>query len=62
MGGRTGYLGVIITRSRAFKCSLHHAKKLFYRSANAIFGKIGRIASEAVVLHSGVISAKHWGI
>ena len=44
------YLDVIIMRSRAFKCSLHHAKKLFYRSANAIFGEIGRIASEEVVL------------
>ena len=34
-----------------FKCSLSHAKKLFYRSANAIFGEIERIASEEVVLH-----------
>jgi len=30
--------------------NLHHAKKLFYRSANAIFGEIGRLASEEVVL------------
>ena len=37
--------------SRLFKCSLSHAKKLFYCSANAIFGEIGRIASEEVVLH-----------
>ena len=37
-------------RSRAFKCSLHHAKKLFYRSANVIFGEIGRMASEEVAL------------
>ena len=44
------YLGIVILRSRMFKCSLAHAKKLFYRSANAIFGKIGRIASEQVVL------------
>jgi len=44
------YLAVIIMRSRAFKCSPHHAKKLFYRSSNAIFGEIGRIASEEVVL------------
>jgi len=36
--------------SRALKCSLHRAKKLFYRSANAIFSEIGRIASEEVVL------------
>jgi len=37
-------------RFRVFICSLSHAKKLFYRSANAIFGKIGRTASEEVVL------------
>jgi len=44
------YLGVTVLRSRVFKCSLSHAKKLFYRSANAIFGEIGRSASEEVVL------------
>ena len=37
-------------RSRVFKCSLDHAKKGFYRAANAIFGKVGRIASEEVIL------------
>ena len=42
------YLGVFIVRSRLFKCSLDHAKKSFYRSANAIFGKVGRLASEEV--------------
>jgi len=45
------YLGVTIVCSRFFKCSLSHAKKLFYCSANAIFGEIGQIASEEVVLH-----------
>jgi len=34
----------------AFKCSLLHAKKLLYRSANELFGKIGRIASEEVAI------------
>jgi len=43
------YVGVIILRSRAFKCSRHHAKR-FYRSAKAIFGETWRIASEEVVL------------
>jgi len=38
----------IIVRSRKFKCSLDHVKKSHYRSANAIFGKIGRYASEDV--------------
>jgi len=28
--------------------SLEHAKRSFYRAANGIFGKIGRIASEEV--------------
>jgi len=44
------YLGVHILQSRTFKCSLANHRKVFYRSANAIFGKIGRIASEEVVL------------
>jgi len=44
------YLDVTIVRSRFVKCSLSHAKKLFYRSANAIFGEIGRIAWEEVVI------------
>ena len=42
------YLGVIIMCVTMF--SLHHAKKLFYRSGNAIFGEMGRIVSEEVVL------------
>ena len=50
------YLGVFIVSSRNFKCSLDHAKKSYYRSANAIFGKIGRIASEDVTLQ--LINAK----
>jgi len=48
--GEIRYLGIFIVRSRVFKCSLDHPKKGFYRSANAIFGKVGRIASEEVVL------------
>jgi len=37
-------------RSRNFKCSLTNAKKSFYRSVNAIFGIIGRIAPEEATL------------
>jgi len=44
------YLGVYVVSYRYFRCSLDHAKRSFYRSANAIFGKIGRIASEEVIL------------
>jgi len=41
--------GAAKKRSRLFKCSLDHAKKS-YLSANAIFGKVGRVASEEVTL------------
>ena len=44
------YLGIYIVRSRIFKCSLDHAKRSFYRAANSIFGKVGRLASQEVVL------------
>ena len=46
------YLGIFIVSSRNFrpKCSLDHAKRSFYRAANSIFGKIGRITSEVVVM------------
>lgn len=44
------YLGIFIVKSRIFKCSLDHAKRSFYRAVNGIFGKIGRIASEEVIL------------
>ena len=46
------YLGVYIVRSKSFKCSLDESKKKFYRAANGIFGKIGRVASEEVIFIS----------
>ena len=45
------YLGVYMCSSNSFKCSLSNAKKSFYRSFNSIFGKLGRLASEEVILH-----------
>ena len=44
------YLGEYLVKSRSFKCSLDSAKRAFYRAANSIFGKIGRISSEEVIL------------
>ena len=41
---------VHILQSRTFKCSLSNHRKAFYRSANAIFRKIRRIASEDIIL------------
>jgi len=51
-----GRLGVYIVQYRNMKYSLDACKRSFYRAANSIFGKIGRIASEEVVLH--LISTK----
>jgi len=39
-----------IIRSTISKWSLDYSKRSFYRAANGIFGKIGRIASEDVVI------------
>ena len=44
------YLGIYVVNSRKFKCSLDKAKRSCYRSLNAVFGKVGRCASEEVVL------------
>jgi len=33
-----------------FKCSIDQAKRSFYRAANAIFAKIGRLASGKVMV------------
>jgi len=44
------YLSVHILQSRTFRCSLSNHRNTVYRSANAIFGKIGLILSEDVIL------------
>ncbi len=44
------YLGIYLLSARTFKCSFEHAKRKYFRSLNAIFGKVGRSASEEVVL------------
>ena len=44
------YLGTFIVAGRQVRCSIAHAKRSFHRALNAIFGKIGRLASEEVTL------------
>jgi hypothetical protein len=44
------YLGISVVSSRLFKCAFDQAKQTYYHCLNAIFGKIGSIASEEVVL------------
>ena len=45
------YLGVHIVESKSFKILTDQSRRSFYRAANAIFARVGRIASEEVVLH-----------
>jgi len=44
------YLGVFIESASCFKCSLDNAKRYFYRSFNGISGRVGRIASNEVIV------------
>jgi hypothetical protein len=44
------YLGVYLVNSRRFKCNFDHSKTTYYKTFNAIYGKIGRLASEEVIL------------
>jgi len=48
--GEIRYLGVFIVRALKFKCSIDQAKRSFYRAAYSIFGKLGRLASEEVII------------
>jgi len=48
-------LGVFVARSRLFESSLDVSKMPFHRAANAVFGKVGRTASEEVTLHLHVL-------
>jgi hypothetical protein len=45
------YHGIFFTSSTRLRFSFNYAKRSFYRAANAIFGKVGRITSEEVTLH-----------
>ena len=44
------YLGVTIVSATSFSCSFKESKCKFYRAFNAIFGKVGRSASEVVTV------------
>ena len=47
---RCKYLGVHLVSSTSFRVSFDIAKGRFFRSWNAIFSRVGRIASEEVVI------------
>jgi hypothetical protein len=44
------YLGVTVESTSHFKCNISEAEKSFYRSFNAIFGRVGRIANENITV------------
>jgi len=44
------YLGVFIEAASSFKCSLDNAKQSFCRFFNSIFGRVGRVTSNEVIL------------
>jgi len=44
------YLGVLINSSCNFKCNFDNIKSCFFRTFNALSSKVGRLASEKVVL------------
>ena len=41
---------VLIVSYSCFRCLFDNAKKSFYRVFNAVFGKVGRVASQKVVI------------
>jgi hypothetical protein len=45
------YLGIFFVTSTRLRFSFDYAKRSFYRADNAIFGKVGRIASEELMWH-----------
>ena len=44
------YLGVFFSSGRQFRCCFDNAKISFYRAFNSIMGKVGRFASEEVLI------------
>lgn len=50
------YLGVFLTAAKKFKSTISNNKRSFYRSFNDIFSKVGRYASEELMVK--LISAK----
>ena len=44
------YLGVYLVSSKALSCNHDLSKSFFYRAFNAIYGKVGRLASANVVI------------
>jgi len=44
------YWGIFIVSHVSFRCFTDHAKRSFYRAADAVLAKVGRFASEEEIL------------
>lgn len=44
------YLGVFFISGRTFRCSFDNAKCRFFRAFNALYSKVGQLASEEVII------------
>ena len=50
----------LFRKVKRFKISTEHSRRSFYRAAYAIFGRIGRIVTEEVVLHLLLTKCVHY--
>ena len=49
MAEKVRYLGIYLVSSKVMNCNYDLSKKSFYRAFNAIYGKVGSLASIEVV-------------
>jgi hypothetical protein len=54
------YSGIIIVNARILRCSFDHAKRAYYRSLKAIFGRAGTSASEEVVFKLSQVNVNQY--
>ena len=44
------YLGIYLKASKQYSCLFSQAKRSYYRAFNAVYGKVGSVASEEVIV------------
>jgi len=56
------YIGVYLVSGHSFKFSLDHSKSQFFKAFNAILSKVGRLATEDVVLRAKCLPVLLYGV
>ena len=56
------YLGVYLVSSNKFKCNYAYARKSFYRSFNAIFGRVGRLGNVLYLIKAKCLPVLLYGL